>query len=91
MNPDLINGAFEAVGAYFTWRNAWQLHKEQTIRGVYWPAWAFWSAWGTWNLFYYPALDQWWSFGAGVLLVGGNIWWTQQAVVLWLRGKRERS
>lgn len=78
--PDLANAAFELFGAYFSWRNAWQLHLDRSIRGVYWPAWFFYSAWGIWNLYYYPALDQWLSFWAGAVLVSGNLAWIALAV-----------
>lgn len=81
---DLINGLFEALGAIFTWRNAWALYREREIRGVYWPATFFFTAWGFWNLAYYPSLGQWASFAGGVALVAGNIVWC----VLALRTRR---
>ncbi|MEW6648176.1 MAG: hypothetical protein AB1450_13335 [Pseudomonadota bacterium] len=79
MNPDIINGLFELVGAWVAWANAWKLYAEREIKGVYWPAWVFYSAWGLWNLVYYPSLDQWASFAGGVLLVSGNIAWVALA------------
>lgn len=78
--PDLINGLFELVGAGFTWRNAWQLRTDREIRGVYWPTSLFFAAWGLWNLVYYPALGQWISFTAGVVLVSGNVAWVVMAI-----------
>jgi len=75
MNPDLINGLFELVGGYFTWMNAWTLHQEKEIKGVYWPTTVFFTAWGLWNLYYYPALGQSFSFYAGIVLVLGNVVW----------------
>jgi len=87
MWPDLINGSFELVGAYFTWRNWLQLRRDRTIAGVYWPTTAFFAAWGMWNLIYYPALGQWASFIGGVALVAGNVAW----VVLVLTVKGETS
>jgi hypothetical protein len=86
MSGDHINGAFEFVGALFTWRNALQLYRDREIRGVYWPIWAFFAAWGVWNLWYYPSIGQRWSFYAGVLLVCGNLAWVAQAARLrWRR------
>lgn len=79
---DAINGSFELLGAWFTWRNAVQLYRDKTIKGVYWPMWAFFSAWGIWNLWYYPSLGQILSFYAGSLLVCGNIAWTVMAIRL---------
>lgn len=75
MNPDTVNAIFELVGAWFTWRNAWQLWKDKQIRGVYWPMHFFFASWGLWNLYYYPALNQVLSFWAGVVLVIGNLIW----------------
>lgn len=75
MIADIVNGAFEGLGAVFTWRNAAALYRDREIRGVYWPATFFFTAWGLWNLFYYPALGQWVSFAGGVALVLGNVAW----------------
>jgi hypothetical protein len=76
---DIINGLFELVGAFMTWRNYVQLRRDGEVRGVYWPVTAFFAAWGLWNLYYYPSLGQWFSFAAGVLLVGWNIAWAIKA------------
>jgi len=80
--PDLINGSIELVGAIFSWRNAWQLRLDREIRGVYWPTSLFFAAWGLWNLYYYPALGQWASFSAGLVLVAGNVAWVAMAIRL---------
>lgn len=72
---DLINGAFELGGAWFTWRNAYQLYCDREVRGVYWPMFGFFAGWGLWNLAYYPSLEQWASLVGAVALVLGNIAW----------------
>lgn len=77
---DLVNGAFELFGAYLTWMNVFKLYKDKEIRGVYWMIWIFYSCWGMWNLYYYPSLDQWASFWAGVVMVFGNIAWVILAI-----------
>ncbi len=82
MIPDVVNGIFEATGAFFVWGNAWKLHQDREIKGVYWPSWIFFSSWGIWNLYYYPSLSQWWSFVGGALLVTGNLAWVTQAALL---------
>jgi len=84
VNGDIINGLFELLGAFFTWRNFVQLLRDREIRGVYWPMTAFFAAWGLWNLYYYPSLGQWFSFTAGVVLCAGNAAW----VIAVLRFKR---
>ncbi|MYM62354.1 hypothetical protein [Pseudomaricurvus sp. HS19] len=75
MTPDIINGCFELLGAVFTWMNAWRLYQDRRLQGVYWPTCFFFTFWGLWNLYYYPTLDQWFSFYAGVLMVSGNVAW----------------
>jgi hypothetical protein len=80
ITPDLINGLIELTGAVFTWRNAWQLWKDREVRGVYWPTSLFFTVWGAWNLYYYPSLNQWFSFYAGILLATGNLAWLTMAV-----------
>jgi len=80
MSPDLINGMFELVGSAMLWRNVAQLHKDKLVKGVHWNATAFFAAWGYWNLFYYPHLDQWWSFAGGVSIVLANTVWLGQMI-----------
>lgn len=79
---DIGNGLFELGGAYFTWRNYFQLRKDRELKGIWWPLIAFMTAWGFWNLIYYPSLDQWFSFAGGVVLVGGNAMWVILALKL---------
>jgi hypothetical protein len=41
-----------------------------------------------WNLYYYPHLDQWWSFAGGLVIVAANVLWIGLMVYyLW----RERT
>jgi hypothetical protein len=88
---DHVNAVFEALGAYFTWKNAVSLYRDQEIKGVYWPAWLFFAAWGLWNLYYYPSLGQMWSFVAGIVLVAGNLAWVGMALKLWRLRRRKKS
>ena len=82
MWPDLINASIELGGAYFTWRNYLELRQARELRGVSWPTMAFFTAWGIWNLVYYPAIGQWASFAAGIVLAAGNLAWVMLAVSL---------
>ncbi len=77
---DLVNGLFELCGAFFVWLNVRKLHIDKQVRGVYWPVTAVFSVWGLWNLYYYPSLDQWFSFSAGIVLVSANIVWVGMAI-----------
>ena len=86
--PDMVNGAFESVGSVFVWLNVRQILRDRDIRGVYWPVTAFFAVWGVWNLYYYPSLEQWASFWAGVALCAGNVVWVVLAVRLILKRRR---
>ena len=77
---DLVNGLFELCGAFLLWLNVKKLHADKKVMGVYWPVTAFFATWGVWNLHYYPSLDQWFSFAAGIVLVGANIVWVWLAI-----------
>jgi hypothetical protein len=65
---DMINAAFETLGAPFIALSIIKLHREKQVRGISWVHTSFFAVWGFWNLFYYPHLGQWWSFGGGLVL-----------------------
>lgn len=75
MWPDLINGIFEAGGAWWLRQDVKALRRDRSIKGVYWPARCYFAAWGVWNLAYYPSLGQWASFSGGVAIVLVNVYW----------------
>lgn len=77
-NGDLVNGTFEILGSIMLWRNVYQLYQDKMIRGVTYGATAFFMVWGYWNLFYYPHLNQWWSFVGGISIVAANTVWMFQ-------------
>ena len=72
---DIANGLFETAGAIVNWLNVRAIWKDKQVKGVYWPVWIFFSAWGLWNLWYYPALGQWFSWWGGIFLVTSNLMW----------------
>ena len=72
---DVVNGAFETLGGWFTWSNAWRLYKDKEIKGFYWPSIYFFGTWGLWNLVFYWQVDAPLSWWGGVILVAGNLWW----------------
>jgi len=56
------------------------------LKGVHWAPIIFFWAWGMWNLFYYPSLDQWWSFTGGLWIVLANgVWMCQILYYKWLK------
>lgn len=78
MNPDMINGIFELFGALFLILNVLRIHKDKKLSGVHWMPTVFFTVWGMWNLYYYPSLDQWYSFYGGLLIATVNTVWLLQ-------------
>lgn len=75
MSPDMINGLFEFAGGGMILNHARVLYRDKMVRGVSKFSTAVFSSWGFWNLFYYPSLDQWWSFAGGCTIVIANCLW----------------
>lgn len=73
--PDVINGLFEFVGSLFTWMSVRRVWKDRGFAGIFLPAIVFFTAWGFWNCFYYPYLQQYWSFAGGLSIVTANVCW----------------
>lgn len=77
---DLINGLFEAFGAYAAWKNFFRLRQEREIKGVVWQIWLFYAAWGLWNIIFYPFVGAWFSAVMGAVLTAGNLAWCYLAI-----------
>ncbi len=75
MTPDHINGAFELFGATLLLLDVLALRRDRIIAGVHWGPRIFFTAWGFWNLYYYPQLNQYWSFIGGCALAIVNAAW----------------
>ena len=88
MSHDAINAAFEIGGSMLLLLNIVRLLKDRSVKGVSIAPVVWWTAWGVWNLFYYPHLGQWASFGAGVLVAAANAAWVVLAV--WCRWRAAR-
>lgn len=80
MSPDVFNGLFEIAGGFFISLSVRKLWADKMVAGVSWLHAGFFAAWGYWNLFYYPSLDQWWSFWGGVGVVTANTIWLGQLI-----------
>lgn len=82
---DIINGIFEICGSIMLWRNVYSLYKDKEVKGIRILSTLFFMLWGYWNLYYYPSLNQWWSFVGGLSLVFANTIWVGQ--MLYYKGK----
>ena len=75
MTNDLINGLFEFTGALFIFYHCRTLFRDKLVKGVSILSTVYFFSWGLWNLFYYPSLNQTWSFIGGVAIMLANITW----------------
>ena len=80
MNVDVVNGTFEGVGGILGVISIIKLSKDKVIKGVSWFPTLFFTVWGIWNLFYYPMLNQHWSFVGGIILSLTNCTWVIMAI-----------
>ncbi len=69
---DIVNGAFEAAAGFAVLNHCFALHRDKAVRGLSVASTAFFTLWGLWNLYYYPHLDQFWSFAGGVFITIAN-------------------
>lgn len=81
VRPDYINALFEFGGAVAVFLSVLRTLRERRMAGVSGAHVAFFLSWGLWNLFYYPNLEQMWSFAAGILLTLVNL----AFALLWLK------
>jgi hypothetical protein len=88
VSPDQFNGLFELVGGAMLFRNCWLTYKSKTVKGVSVLTTIFFAGWGLWNLFYYPHLEQWWSFAGGCVIMTANALWIWLMVYYRLREVR---
>lgn len=72
---DLINGSFEGGAALVNVLSIRELLKHREIKGVHWGPNLLFAAWGFFNLYYYPHLHQWFSFGCAICLTAMNCVW----------------
>ena len=85
---DNINGLFELLSGFFILLHCAKMYKEKKIRGVSVIAAIYFVAWSYWNLYYYPHLGQWWSFGGGIFsMLVHTIWFSM--IVYYLRKERQ--
>lgn len=88
IDPDYINGTFELLGGAFLLNHARVLWKTRQAHGVSLLSVIFFSGWGIWNCFYYPHLQQMFSFYAGMFIAAANIFW--MGSIFYLRTKSQK-
>jgi len=91
MYADRINSVFEVSAGALLCLNVWRLYKDKQLRGVSALPVGLFVLWGWWNLYFYPAVGAWWSFGAGLLVVAVNTIWLGQIAYYGIRKKRRND
>ena len=81
MSPDIFNALLEFLGGVFTFQNALRVCRDRGYAGITWTAVAFFATWSAWNTWYYPSLDQTWSWVAAIFMLTANLCWI--AVMAW--------
>ena len=77
---DMVNGTYELLGAPFILMSVIKLYRDKQVQGVSWLHAGFFATWGFWNLYYYPHLEQWFSFVGGIAIVVTNTFWLGQLI-----------
>jgi len=75
MTPDIINALFEFVGAIAAFHNCKVAFRDKSVKGVSIVSTTYFTSWGIWNLYYYPNLNQIYSFYGGCFLTIANFVW----------------
>ena len=89
--PDLANAAFEAFGGLVIILNIKRILRDKRVMGFDWRVMTFFTAWSYWNLYYYPHLDQWLSFTAGLGIVVTNTVYTVLMVYYVMSERRQTT
>lgn len=80
MTPDFTNGCFEFLAGAMILNHCRVLYKARKVAGVSKFSTLFFVCWGFWNMFYYPHLDQYWSFSGGLFVVLTNLLYVSMMV-----------
>lgn len=72
---DIINGSFELIAGLLSLINIFRLIKDKQVKGVSWMPTSFFTLWGAWNLYYYPSINQPFSFIGGLSIFATNVIW----------------
>ena len=89
ITPDVINGVFECGGGILCWLNFFQLLKDKEVKGISLKVAGFFCMFSAWNMYYYPFLNQMWSFFGALFLLLGNWTWLMLAIYYRYRNKKK--
>jgi len=75
MSNDFINSSFMFLSSFVNCLNIIKIIKDKTVQGVDWRATVFFVLWGVWDFYYFPTLNQWWSFIGSFAMTIVNLVW----------------
>jgi len=75
-----VNALFELGAAFMVALSAYKCYLNKSAFGASPWTTGFFACWGFWNLWYYPQVGDWFSFGAGVAVCLANLSWTSLLV-----------
>lgn len=85
---DVCNGLFEALGGLLVLNHCRAVLRDRAVAGVSIVSVVMFTAWGFWNLYYYPALGQWFSFAGALVIVAANALWVALLIRFARYGRR---
>ena len=88
VTTDIVTGSFELFASSFILNHVRVAWKNKQAYGMSMVSAFFFFAWAVWNLWFYPALNQWFAFYAGIAVVVANL--IQILVIMWLRTTQSR-
>jgi hypothetical protein len=77
---DHLNAGFEMIGAAFRVYDCVKLYRAKHFVGGSILTVVFFFTWGLFNTFFYPSLNQSWSFVAAIFLTAANGVWILMAL-----------
>ena len=89
MNLDIVNACFEFFGAAVSAFNVRSIVRDKQVQGFNPMTTVFFTSWGIFNMFYYPSLEQWWSFFGGLAIVLVNAVWLFFVCLYYVRNNKE--
>ena len=76
ITPDKVNAGFEIAAALFIIYNCFILHHDKLVRGISPYSYVLFTAWSIWNMFFYPIVEQTFSFYAATLMAIAQLVYT---------------
>lgn len=80
LTPDMYNGMFEAVAGALKIIDIFSIYKDKEVKGFSLIPVCFFVCWAAFNVWFYPAIGQYWSFIGGLFLFATNGIWLAMAL-----------